>query len=213
AFDAAGLQCVPVAVDADGMRVESLQHQDASSEPAQGVFVTPSHQFPTGATLALDRRLALIEWARQRPRWIIEDDYDSAFHYAGRPTACVQGLDAHQRTLYIGTFAKSLFPGPRIGYMVLPPSLVAPMTMARTLLDGHSAPIPQLTLARFIEGGHFGAHIRTMRAVYAERRDALAQLVRRHLADFVEPQIPAGGLQMPCVFVRDLVEHKVVEAA
>ncbi|MBS0370132.1 MAG: PLP-dependent aminotransferase family protein [Proteobacteria bacterium] len=214
AFDAAGLECVPVPLDADGLRVEHLR--EASQEPdemAKAVFLTPSHQFPTGAALALDRRLAIIEWARQHQSWIIEDDYDSEFHYEGKPTACVQGLDPYERTIYIGTFTKSLFPGLRIGYMVLPPPLVAPMTVARTLLDGHSAPIPQLTLARFIEGGHFGAHVRTMRAVYAERRNVLARLVRQHLADFVEPRVPAGGMQMPCVFIRDIPEHEAVESA
>lgn len=214
AFDAAGLVCVPVPVDGDGLQVEPLF--DAASPPggaSLAVFLTPSHQFPTGVTLALERRLALIEWARQRQGWVIEDDYDSEFHYAGKPTACVQGLDPHDRTIYIGTFTKSLFPGLRIAYMVLPPSLVAPMTVARTLLDGHSAPIPQLTLARFIEGGHYGAHIRTMRAVYAERRDVLARLLREHLPDIVEPRVPAGGLQMPCIFVRHIVEHEAVAAA
>lgn len=210
AFDAAGLECVAVPLDADGMQVEHLR---AAKYPAKAVFLTPSHQFPTGATLALDRRLAVIEWAQQNQAWIIEDDYDSEFHYAGKPTACVQGLDAHDRTLYIGTFTKSLFPGLRIGFMVLPPQLVAPMTAARTLLDGHSAPIPQLTLARFMEGGHFGAHVRTMRAVYAERRDVLEQLVRKHLADFVEPRVPTGGMQMPCVFTRDVPEHEAIETA
>lgn len=210
AFDAAGLECVPVPLDADGMQVERLRN---ATQPAKAVFLTPSHQFPTGATLALDRRLAVIEWAREQQAWIIEDDYDSEFHYAGKPTACVQGLDPHERTIYIGTFTKSLFPGLRIGYMVLPSPLVAPMTVARTLLDGHSAPIPQLTLARFIEGGHFGAHVRTMRAVYAERRDVLARLVRKHLADFVEPRVPTGGMQMPCVFIRDIPEREAVDAA
>lgn len=210
AFEAAGLECVPVPVDADGLRVE---HLGLAGSPGKAVFLTPSHQFPTGVTLALDRRLAVIEWARQHQRWIIEDDYDSEFHYEGRPTTCVQGLDPHERTIYIGTFTKSLFPGLRIGYMVLPSSLVGPMTVARTLLDGHSAPVPQLTLARFIAGGHFGAHVRTMRAVYTERRDALARLVRRHLADFVEPRVPAGGMQMPCLFVRDFPEREAVEAA
>ena len=87
------------------------------------------------------------------------------------------------------------------------------MTVARTLLDGHSAPIPQLTLARFIEGGHFGAYVRTMRDVYAERRDVLERLVRGHLADFVEPRVPAGGMQMPCIFIRDLPERETVAAA
>lgn len=210
AFDAAGLECVPVALDADGLRVDQLQD---AAPPATAVFLTPSHQFPTGATLALDRRLAIIEWARQNQAWIIEDDYDSEFHYAGRPTACVQGLDPHERTIYIGTFTKSLFPGLRIGYMVLPSQLAEPMTVARTLLDGHSAPIPQLTLARFIEGGHFGAHVRTMRALYAERRDVLARLVRKHLAEFVEPRVPAGGMQMPCVFIRDIPERDAVDNA
>ncbi len=214
AFDAAGLACVPLPMDADGILVEHLQRAaQAPGEAARAVFLTPSHQFPTGATLALDRRLAVIAWARRHQGWIIEDDYDSEFHYEGKPTACVQGLDPHERTVYIGTFTKSLFPGLRIGYMVLPEALVAPMTTARTLLDGHSAPVPQLTLARFIEGGHFGAHVRTMRAVYAERRDVLARLVRQHLADYVEPRVPAGGMQMPCVFVRDIPEHEAVESA
>lgn len=214
AFDAAGLECVPVPLDADGLLVEHLLDATrVSGQAARAVFLTPSHQFPTGATLALDRRLAVIEWARQHQSWIIEDDYDSEFHYAGKPTACVQGLDPHDRTIYIGTFTKSLFPGLRIAYMVLPPALVAPMTVARTLLDGHSAPIPQLTLARFIEGGHFGAHVRTMRAVYAERRDVLASLIRQHLADFVEPQVPSGGMQMPCTFIRAIPEREAVESA
>jgi GntR family transcriptional regulator/MocR family aminotransferase len=212
AFDAAGLECVPVRLDADGLRVEQML-ESAQAAAARAVFLTPSHQFPTGVTLALERRLAIIEWARQENGWIIEDDYDSEFHYEGKPTACVQGLDPYERTIYIGTFTKSLFPGLRIGYMVLPPSLVAPMTVARTLLDGHSAPIPQLVLARFIEGGHFGAHVRTMRTVYAERRDVLARLVRRHLADFVEVRIPGGGMQMPCVFIREIPEREAVAAA
>ncbi|MEL7628940.1 PLP-dependent aminotransferase family protein [Pectobacterium aroidearum] len=214
AFEAAGLACVPIPLDADGLQAEHLlEASNAYNTPTKAVFLTPSHQFPTGATLALDRRLAVIEWAWQHQSWIIEDDYDSEFHYAGKPTACVQGLDSHDRTIYIGTFTKSLFPGLRIGYMVLPPQLVAPMTVARTLMDGHSAPIPQLTLARFIEGGHFGAYVRTMRAVYAERRDVLARLVRQHLSDFVEPRVPAGGMQMPCIFIRDISEHDAVESA
>ena len=209
AFDAAGLTCVPVPLDADGMQVERLR----TGQAARAVFLTPSHQFPTGTTLALDRRLAAIEWAQREQAWIIEDDYDSEFHYAGKPTACVQGLDPHERTIYIGTFTKSLFPGLRIGYMVLPSQLVQPMTVARTLLDGHSASIPQLTLARFIEGGHFGAHVRTMRTVYAERRDALARLVRKHLSEFLEPWVPAGGMQMPCLLVQGIPESEAVAAA
>ncbi|KFL26579.1 GntR family transcriptional regulator [Devosia sp. 17-2-E-8] len=210
AFDAAGLESVPIRVDSQGVTVEPIL-----SDPhrAKGVFVTPSHQFPTGATLALDRRLALIEWAARHQAWIIEDDYDSEFHYAGKPTACVQGLDPHDRTIYIGTFTKSLFPGLRIGYVVLPPQLVKPMTVARTLLDGHTASMAQLVLARFMEGGHFGAHVRAMRGIYAQRLDVLSGLVRKHLSDFVEPRVPVGGLQMPCVLTCDIPERVAVDAA
>ena len=210
AFDAAGLECVPIGLDQQGLIVEQIL---AEPRRAKAVFLTPSHQFPTGATLTLDRRLALIEWAARHQAWIMEDDYDSEFHYAGKPTACVQGLDVHERTIYIGTFTKSLFPGLRIGYAVLPPQLVAPMNVARTLLDGHTAPMAQLTLARFMEGGHFGAHVRTMRSVYAERLEVLVDLVGRYLSDFVEPRVPTGGLQMPCVLMPGLSERAAVEAA
>ncbi|NIX75890.1 PLP-dependent aminotransferase family protein [Microvirga terricola] len=210
AFDAAGLECIPIRLDRQGLLVEQIMDEPRR---AKAVFLTPSHQFPTGTTLALDRRLALIEWAAQHQTWIIEDDYDSEFHYAGKPTACVQGLDPHDRTIYIGTFTKSLFPGLRIGYVVLPPQLVKPMTVARTLLDGHSASMAQLTLARFMEGGHFGAHVRTMRGIYAERLEVLATLVSQHLSDFVEPRVPIGGLQMPCVLTSDLSERAVIDAA
>lgn len=210
AFDAAGLDCVPIRVDRQGILVEPILDDPRR---AKAIFLTPSHQFPTGATLALDRRLALIEWAARNQAWIIEDDYDSEFHYAGKPTACVQGLDPHDRTIYIGTFTKSLFPGLRIGYVVLPPQLVKPMTVARTLLDGHTASMAQLTLARFMEGGHFGAHVRTMRGIYARRLEVLSGLVHKHLSDFVDPRIPIGGMQMPCVLTCELSERGAIDAA
>ena len=210
AFDAAGLACIAVPVDAAGLRTACIE---AAPRGARAVFLTPSHHFPTGATLSLERRLALIEWAAREQAWIIEDDYDSEFHYAGRPTACVQGLDRHGRTLYIGTFTKALFPGLRIGYMVLPAGLVEPMTAARTLQDGHTASIAQLTLARFIQGGHFGAYVRAMRAVYAERLVVLVDLVRTHLHAYVEPVVPVGGLQMSCLLTCGLEEGRVVAAA
>ena len=210
AFEAAGLKQVPIPVDARGMQVERLQRQ---AQDAKAVFLTPSHQYPTGATLSLDRRLALVQWASRNDAWIIEDDYDSEFHYAGKPTACVQGLDPHERTLYIGTFTKSLFPGLRIAYMVLPPALVAPMTVARTLMDGHNATLAQLTLARFMEAGHFGAHVRAMRTVYVARRDALLQLVRTHLSPYVVPQAPAGGMQLPCLLSVGIAEQAVIDGA
>lgn len=210
AFDAAGLEAIPIPVDSQGMCVDQLFNEPRA---AKAVFLTPSHQFPTGATLSLERRLSLIQWAEKHQSWIIEDDYDSEFHYAGKPTACVQGLDPHDRTIYIGTFTKSLFPGLRIGYVVLPPQLVQPMTVARTLLDGHTASIAQLTLARFMEGGHFGAYVRMMRSMYAARLEILTRLIKTHLSAFIEPRVPNGGLQMPCLLICDLSEQLVIDAA
>jgi len=210
AFDAAELESVPVCVDHQGIVVEKVIN---NPHRGKAVFLTPSHQFPTGAKLSLDRRLSLIDWAAREQAWIFEDDYDSEFHYSGKPTACVQGLDPHDRTIYIGTFTKSLFPSLRIGYLVLPPQLVRPMTVARTVLDGYAAQIAQLTLARFIEGGHFGAHIRTMRAIYSERLETLANLVEIHLSSFVEARVPIGGLQMPCLLTYDVSERAIFDAA
>ena len=210
AFEMAQLQVIPVPVDADGL---SIAHLRADRSGANTVYVTPSHQYPTGATLALERRLALTAWAAERQGWIIEDDYDSQFHYAGLPTACVQGLDTQQRTIYLGTFAKSLYPGLRLGYMVLPPALVKPMTYARSILDGHTPQLDQLTLARFIADGHFAAHVRAMRKVYAVRRDAMAQAVRRHLPHVVTVQLPPGGLQMPCLLHEGRVELDTLRLA
>jgi GntR family transcriptional regulator/MocR family aminotransferase len=210
AFEAAGLECLPVPVDGHGLQPERIL---AQPQAARAVCLTPSHHYPTGATLSLERRLALIDWAQRQQAWIIEDDYDSEFHYAGKPTACVQGLDAHERTLYIGTFTKSMFPGLRIGYMVLPPSLVAPMTVARTLQDGHTASLAQLTLARFIAGGHFGAYVRGMRTLYGERLERLAGLVETRLGGLVEARVPAGGLQMPGLLHGGIVETRAVAAA
>lgn len=210
AFEAAGLIPEPIAVDQHGIRVDLLKQH---ATPAKAVSLTPSHQYPSGATLSLERRLELIEWAEQNQAWIIEDDYDSEFHYAGKPTTCVQGLDPYQRTIYIGTFTKSLFPSVRIGYMILPAQLVAPMTTARTLQDGHTPTMPQLTLARFMENGHFGAYIRQMRQLYAKRLITLEKLVRTHLNEFLEPIPPLGGMQMPCVLTCELDEQLIITQA
>ncbi|HCR1838195.1 PLP-dependent aminotransferase family protein [Enterobacter kobei] len=210
AFKAAGLHPVPVPLDEKGISVDAL---NSLTKPARAIYLTPSHQYPTGVTLSLDRRLAVIDWANRHAAWIIEDDYDSEFHYEGKPMACLQGLDAYNRTIYIGTFTKSLFPGLRIAYMIVPSELTEPFTMARTLMDGHTASITQLTLAKFLEGGHFGAYIRKMRNVYVARRDKLASLMDEYLSDYVVYTTPAGGMQMPCHLRHGLSEKDIAAAA
>jgi len=210
AFAAAEANIIPIDVDAQGIRTDLLR---ADQNGAQCVYVTPSHQYPTGATLSLERRLDLVHWAAQHDKWIIEDDYDSEFHYDGLPTACVQGLDNYQRTIYLGTFSKTLYPGLRIGYMVLPPALVPAFTRARSILDGHTPQILQLTLARFMEDGHYNAHIRAMRKLYAARRNALLASIAQHLHGIVTALRPAGGLQIPCLLEPGWSEEKTLRQA
>lgn len=188
AFAAAGAEIVPVRVDASGLA--PAPHLP----PPRLVYATPSHQYPCGMALALPRRLALLELARAHDAWIVEDDYDSEFHYDGRTMPALQGLDAHGRVIYVGTFSKVLFPSLRLAYMVLPEPLVAPFVTARTTVDGHSAQLPQAVAADFIAEGHFAAHLRLMRALYRQRRDALLNALAP-LA-WLAPQPSAGGLQI-----------------
>ena len=209
-FQAAQAQLRPIPVDEHGICTDTLI---ADRSNAACVYVTPSHQYPTGATLSLERRLALTQWAAEHGKWIIEDDYDSEFHYDGPPIACVQGVDAYQRTLYLGTFSKTLYPGLRIGYMALPPALVDAFTTARSIMDGHTPQLQQLTLARFMDDGHYAAHIRAMRKLYAARREVLFNALEKHLADVVHIHRPAGGLQVPCWLKAGWDEAQTIRCA
>lgn len=196
AFSAAGANLVPVPVDDDGIRIDEALHL---SPRAKLAYVTPSHQYPLGMTLSLARRLQLTQWARRESGWIVEDDYDSEFHYDSRPIAAIHGLDEHDRVLYIGTFSKVLFPGLRIAYMVLPPALMPAFVTARSQLDGHTAPLSQAVLADFMQQGYFMAHVRRMRTLYRARRDIFMEELQRHLGDRLKAQPTQGGLQTTCL--------------
>jgi GntR family transcriptional regulator/MocR family aminotransferase len=180
ALVAAGARIAPVPVDGDGMDVAAL---DARARGARLVYVTPSHQFPTGAVMSLARRLALLAWAEREDAYVLEDDYDSEYRYTGRPIESLQGLDRSARVIYTGTFSKVLFPGLRLGYLVLPRTLVRPLTAAKALADAGTASLEQLALADFIRQGHFERHIRRSRARHLERRAALAAALAEHLGD------------------------------
>lgn len=199
AYEAAGLRLVPVDVDKAGLCTDGLN----LLKNVRGIYITPSHQYPTGATLSLERRQALVAWAKANSVWIIEDDYDSEFHYDGHPTSSIHGLDPNGRTIYVGTFSKSMFPSLRIGYMVVPHKLVQPITTARTIMDGHCSVIPQLALARFIEDGHYSKHVRRMCKVYRARRDIFVSEFNAHLGGIASVVVPSGGLQATCL-VSDL---------
>ncbi len=191
AFAGAGARLCGVPVDREGLLVET----GIAREPqARMVYVTPSHQFPMGVTMSLARRLALLEWAARAGAWVVEDDYDSEFRFAGRPIASLQGLDRAGRVIYIGTFSKVLFPSMRLGYLVLPPDLVEPFASARALIDQHSPLLDQAVLADFIAEGHFSRHIRRMRALYAHRHAAFAELVAKELHGLLEVHPQDAGM-------------------
>ena len=193
AWMAAGVRCVPVPVDAEGL---SVAQGELTAPQARMAYVSPSHQYPLGVTMSLARRMALLAWARRRGAWIAEDDYDSEFRYAGRPLAALQGLDTGGRVIYIGTFSKVLFPALRLGYMVVPAGAVDAFAAARALADRHPPGPSQALLAEFLAEGHFARHIRRMRTLYAERQDALVSAARRECAGLLEVSPADAGMHL-----------------
>jgi GntR family transcriptional regulator / MocR family aminotransferase len=204
---AAGARLRPVAVDREGLDPAQLPGD------ARMVFVTPSHQFPTGAILSLDRRLALLKWARRCNAVIVEDDYDGEFHYDGRPLESLQGLDREGRIVYIGTFSRTVFASLRIGYLIAPASLVPAFTAAKWLSDLHSASLEQQTLAEFIEDGMYERHLRRLRRRNTARRASLLEAVEKYLGDRVEMTGEGAGAQVALWPRRPVSEQAVVEAA
>jgi len=209
ALVAAGARVRSLPVDGDGLRTDRL----AMRCPPALVYVTPSHQYPLGVTMTLTRRLALLSWAAAARAWIVEDDYDSEFHYDGRPLAALQGLDRAGRTIYIGTFNKVLFPGIRLAYLVVPPGLAEAFAAGRRLLDGFSAPLAQLALAEFLARGHFAAHLRQARAVYAARRDVLLGQVARSWGDAVRVGPSATGLHLVALLPARSDDGRIARSA
>jgi GntR family transcriptional regulator/MocR family aminotransferase len=147
--------------------------------------VTPSHQFPTGAVLSLPRRLELLAWAERAGALIIEDDYDSEFRYDARPIPSLQGMAQHENVIYVGTFSKVLFPSLRIGYLVVPHTLVDVFEKAKWLMDRHSPTLEQRVLTDFINEGHLDRHLRRMRKLYDGRRQKLVASLQTHFGDRV----------------------------
>jgi len=171
-------------------------------EPAPGrvpklAFVTPSHQYPLGPIMALSRRLALLEAARRHGFWVVEDDYDSEFRFSGQPIPSLQGLVPDAPVIYVGTFSKTLYPGLRTAYMVLPPALVDRIGAAQMELYRGGHLLTQAALAEFIDSGHYAAHIRRMRLIYGQRRARLVELITRELGpEWLHPFDSNAGLHL-----------------
>jgi GntR family transcriptional regulator/MocR family aminotransferase len=200
----------PVRVDAQGLVVEAGRRV---APKARAAFVTPSHQFPTGVAMTMARRLELLAWARAADAFIVEDDYTSEFRYSGPPLASLQGLDEDERVIYVGTLNKALFPGLRIGYAVVPQALVPAFVGARYLMDRQPPTLHQAVVAEFMQQGDFAAHIRRMRQMYREQRDALAATLTRRAADHLAVDVPDQGMHLVAYLNNGAADTTIETAA
>lgn len=190
AFLLMGLQIGAVPVDDEGLDVDAGQRLFPDARLA---YITPSHQYPLGVTMSIQRRMKLLEWAVARNSWVVEDDFDSEYRYTSRPISSLQGLTDQNRVIYIGTFSKVLFPSLRIGYLVVPRHLIEHFTAIRRAYDIYPPPLLQLVLTEFMAQGHFARHIYRMRAVYSERRDELIACLEREMGDLVSVGVADSG--------------------
>lgn len=189
AMQISGASVVPVPVDGEGMRITAGV---AAAPAARLAVVTPTHQSPLGVALSLPRRLALLDWAEQARSWVLEDDYDAEFRYTGPTPPSLKSLDRGERVLFAGSFSKTLFPGLRLGYLVVPDALLEAMTRAARLIT-HGAPLlEQAVTAAFMAGGHFARHVKRMRGLYKRRRAALAGALAGHFPVELAP----GGMTL-----------------
>jgi GntR family transcriptional regulator/MocR family aminotransferase len=193
ALTSAGSALIPATVDDEGIRIPKASFRKPRVRLA---YVTPSHQFPTGVVMSTTRRLELLNWASRAGAFVIEDDYDSEFRYDGPPLQALAGLDQQERVIYVGTFSKILFPALRLAYLVLPQSLAEPIVAIKAVADTGSAVLEQLTLADFINQGHFDRHLRRTNAINATRRSTLVATLRKEFSDRVEICGANAGLHL-----------------
>ncbi len=200
-----------IAVDTDEQGICLPDHVEHSVSP-QLLIVTPSRSFPLGQTLSITRRLAILEWASKHNGIIIEDDYDSEFIFNGLPIAALQGLDQSNRVVYTGTFSRTLFPGIRLGYLVMPKQLIPLMTQYRRLIDGGLSVVSQFALASFMQQGFYNSHLRRMRKLYQERKAVLDQGVLQNFPAW--KLVPSrGGMHSVFILPSSLDDQSICKRA
>lgn len=202
-----GVHLLPITLDQDGLDPKRIPDE------ARIVFVTPSHQFPTGVILPLARRLALLKWAKRRNAIVVEDDYDGEFRYEGHPLESLQGLDREGRVVYIGTFSRTVFSALRIGYLIAPKRLVQAFTAAKWLCDRHTATLEQATLAEFISSGMYERYLRRVRRQNSSRRKVLMAAIRTHLGNRVDVTGDGSGAHVVLWPRRRISEESVISKA
>jgi GntR family transcriptional regulator/MocR family aminotransferase len=201
ALTAAGARLVPIPVDDRGLCVaEGIRR----APNAKLIVVTPSHQYPLGVSMGLERRLELLDWARKNDVWIIEDDYNSEFRHQDSMTASLRSLDQEGRVIYLGTFSKIMMPSLRLGYLVASEDFISAFSRGRARIDVHTSGIGQLALAEFMREGHLLRHLRRMRRVYAERRAALIDAITRLMPNELVVSSAATGLHLVALFTERL---------
>jgi GntR family transcriptional regulator / MocR family aminotransferase len=209
-FAGAGCHLVPVPVDQDGMMVSAGIKR---SPKARAAYVTPSHQYPLGATMSAARRMQLLNWAQTAGSWIIEDDYDSEYRFESAPISSLQGLDRNARVIYIGTFSKVLFPSLRLGYIVIPQDLVQHFTAVRAAMDIFPPYLSQEVINDFMREGHFARHIRRMRLLYGERRTALVESIREQFGSTLEIHGTQAGMHLAVTLPKGLNDREIANKA
>lgn len=193
-FELHGAEIVHCPLDDEGLDLGYLP--TAPTDGEELVYVTPSHQFPSGVVTTLERRRQLLRWAEERAVVVVEDDYEVEFRHEGKALPAIYALDHGRRVIYLGTFSRILFPDLRLGYMVLPPTLVQPFLALKRLTDWHTPALTQAALAHFLEGGHYERHLRRVQRRHAERRRALLTALDEHLGGDVEVRGTASGLHV-----------------
>lgn len=203
-----GLEVHPQPVDEQGLKPH------ANAPIPKLIFVTPSHQYPLGSHLSLARRRELLDLARQQQAFIVEDDYDSEFRFSGQPFPSLQGLEADAPVIYLGTFSKTMYPGLRVSYMVVPRALAPHLKLILDELHRSGHQLTQRALAKFIDAGHYVAHIRKMRVLYQKRRQYLIELIERYLGpDMIHPYSLEAGLHLVLRLPQHVDDQKVAEQA
>ncbi|ARU59086.1 transcriptional regulator, GntR family [Oleiphilus messinensis] len=210
AFVAAGLDVQGVPVDDQGLSVEALwQRFSAPDFRPTFLYTTPAHQYPLGAAMPLSRRMELLDWAEQVGCWMIEDDYDSEYHFNHRPIASLQGLCQHEQVIYLGSFSKTLFPALRLGYLVLPEHLVTSFTVAKNETSGESPAQTQAITADFLNEGFFDSHLKKMRVTYGERWRVMTACCEAKLVKWGRVRASQAGMHVVIELHRRINDQRL----
>ncbi|OMD61121.1 PLP-dependent aminotransferase family protein [Paenibacillus odorifer] len=217
-FSFAGAVVTPIRVDLEGISVDELQVscdtiKEGPHKKPKLAYVTPSHQFPFGVTLSMKRRVQLLEWAKANQAFIIEDDYDSEYRYEGPKLSSLAGLDVDGRVIYVGSFSKVLFPSLRIGYVVLPPTLIQPFLAVKWITDRMSSALDQEALAEFIQNGYYARHVTQMGKLYAARRACLVKSLDAEFGSRVRYYGEEAGLHLLIELESNAEEYRIAELA